>query len=489
MDLREFSIKSLREELAAGRLKASDVCRTALERMQQLADLNAVLTVMSDSALARADELDLAAQRGDSLPPLAGTMLAVKDVIVIEGTRATGGSRILYNYIPPYTATAVKKLEAAGAIVVGKTNCDEFAMGSSTENSAYGTVKNPWDTARVPGGSSGGSAVVVSAGMTTASLGSDTGGSIRQPAGFCGVVGLKPTYGRVSRYGLMSYGSSLDHIGPFANRVEDAAEILKAIAGHDPCDSTSSRVPVPDYVALLQEELRGLKVGVPREYFGEGLDPEVKTRVEAAINKFEELGAGIIDISLPHTEYAVPVYYLIATAEASSNLARYDGVRYGFRAETGSSLREMYCRTRDEGFGAEVKRRIMLGTYALSAGYYDQYYGKAQKVRSLIDKDFREAFSLCDIIATPVAPTTAFEIGELIDDPLKMYLQDIYTVTVNLAGVPAIVLPCGASTAGLPIGIQLIGPHFEEARLLTAAHNLERVIGFNQRPSAIGKVS
>lgn len=358
-------------------------------------------------------------------------------------------------------------------------------MGSSTENSAYGPVKNPWDTTRVPGGSSGGSAVAVAAGMAMAALGSDTGGSIRQPASLSGVVGLKPTYGRVSRYGLIAFGSSLDQIGPFANSVEDIARVLNVIAGRDPNDSTSSNTPTDDYVTALAGDVRGLRVGVPREYYGEGLDPEVRAHVEAAIKKLAELGAVIVDVSLPHTEYAVPVYYLIATAEASSNLARFDGVRYGFRAEEAASLKAMYSRTRDQGFGAEVKRRIMLGTYALSAGYYDAYYGKAQKVRSLIERDFRNAFADCDVIATPTAPTPAFELGAKTNNPLEMYLSDIYTITANLAGVPGISLPCGFSSNGLPIGLQLIGRHFDESRLLCAAHNLEQALEVSTTPPGL----
>lgn len=485
MDLRESTIRSLQERVAAGDLRVVDICRAALDRIERLTELNAFLTVTADAALARAEQLDAAAQKGDTLPPLAGTILAIKDVILVKDVRATGGSRILYNYVPPYTATAVQRLEAAGAIIIGKTNCDEFAMGSSTENSAYGTVKNPWDKERVPGGSSGGSAVAVASGMVSTALGSDTGGSIRQPASFCGVVGLKPTYGRVSRYGLMAYGSSLDHIGPFANYVEDVALILQTMAGHDPYDATSSQTPVDDYMAAIDGGVRGLRIGVPQEYYGEGLDPEVKEKVELGIKKLEELGAEIVYVSLPHTKYAVPAYYVIATAEASTNLARYDGVRYGFRAEGTSNLKEMYNYTRGQGFGAEVKRRIMLGTFVLSAGYYDQYYGKAQKVRTLIKKDFHDAFTACDIIATPVAPTPAFRIGEKVDNPVEMYLQDIYTVTLNLAGVPGVVLSCGISSTGLPIGIQLIGSHFDEARLLRAAHTLEQVIKLDHKPQTI----
>ncbi|HSE36190.1 MAG TPA: Asp-tRNA(Asn)/Glu-tRNA(Gln) amidotransferase subunit GatA, partial [Blastocatellia bacterium] len=413
---------------------------------------------------------------------LAGALIAVKDNMVIRGIRTTAGSRILSNYKPPYTATVLERLQAAGGIIIGKTNLDEFAMGSSTENSAFGPVKNPWDPSRVPGGSSGGSAVAVATGMAMGALGSDTGGSVRQPASLSGVVGLKPTYGRVSRYGLIAFGSSLDQIGPFASCVEDVARILQVIAGRDPNDSTSSDADVDDYLSALAGEIQGLRVGVPREYYGTGLDSEVKEKVEAATRKLADLGAEIIEISLPHTEYAVPVYYLIATAEASSNLARYDGVRYGFRAEGTATLKEMYSRTRDQGFGAEVKRRIMLGTYALSAGYYNQYYGKAQKVRSLIERDFRDAFGRCDVIATPTSPTPAFKLGEKAEDPLEMYLSDIYTITANLAGVPALSLPCGLTSSGLPIGVQLIGKQFDEARLLRAAHSLEKALGLDLAP-------
>lgn len=485
MELKGLTINSLKERIASREVSAVDVCRAALDRIEKLADLNAFITVTADAALEQAERIDSLAEKGEPLPALAGTVMAIKDNMVIKGVRTTAGSRILFNYKPPYTATVVERLETAGAVVVGKTNLDEFAMGSSTENSAYGAVKNPWDTARVPGGSSGGSAVAVAAGMAMAALGSDTGGSIRQPASLSGVVGLKPTYGRVSRYGLIAFGSSLDQIGPLTNSVEDAARVLNVIAGRDPADSTSSNITADDYVTALSGDVRGLRVGVPREYYGEGLDPEVREKTEAAIKKLEELGAEVVDVSLPHTEYAVPVYYLIATAEASANLARFDGVRYGFRAEEAATLKQMYSRTRDEGFGTEVKRRIMLGTYALSAGYYDAYYGKAQKVRSLIERDFRNAFALCDVIATPTAPTPAFRVGEKANDPLGMYLSDIYTITLNLAGVPGVSLPCGFSSNGLPIGVQLIGRHFDEALLLKAAHNLEQALGINSTPPAL----
>jgi len=482
LELRGLTIGSLQERLASGEIKAADLCRAALDRIESLRELNAFITVTAEGAMATAQELDRGIERGKQLPPLAGAVIAVKDNMVTRGVRTTAGSRILFNYKPPYSATVVERLQAAGALLIGKTNLDEFAMGSSTENSAYGPVKNPWDRSRVPGGSSGGSAVAVAAGMAIGALGSDTGGSVRQPASLTGVVGLKPTYGRVSRYGLIAFGSSLDQIGPLANSVEDVARILGVIAGHDPNDSTSSDAQVGDYVAALNGDVRGLRVGVPREYYGRGLDAEVKEKTEAAIRELEKMGAEIIEVSLPHTEYAVPVYYLIATAEASANLARYDGVRYGFRAEEAATLKEMYSRSRDQGFGAEVKRRIMLGTYALSAGYYDQYYGKAQKVRTLIERDFREAFGRCDVIATPTSPTPAFKLGEKADDPLEMYLSDIYTITANLAGVPALSLPCGLSSSGLPIGVQLIGKQFDEARLLRAAHNLEQALGLVLKP-------
>jgi aspartyl-tRNA(Asn)/glutamyl-tRNA(Gln) amidotransferase subunit A len=482
VELSDLNISSLNDLIASRKLSAVELCETALGQIRRLQELNAFITVADESALARAAEIDRAAERGEPVGPLAGATVAVKDNMVMRGVRTTAGSRILFNYIPPYTATAVQRLESAGAIIIGKTNCDEFAMGSSNENSAYGPVKNPWDPARVPGGSSGGSAVAVASGMVMAALGSDTGGSIRQPANLSGVVGLKPTYGRVSRYGLIAFGSSLDQIGPFARSVADAASVLKVIAGRDPNDSTCSDVPVEDYPARLNAGVRDVRVGVPREYYADGLDQEVRASIESALKKLDEMGAQIVDIGLPHTQYAVPVYYLIATAEASSNLARYDGVRYGFQAEEPASLRDMYSRTRDLGFGAEVKRRIMLGTYALSAGYYDQYYGKAQRVRSLIESDFRMAFELCDIIATPVSPTAAFRLGEKTDDPLEMYLSDIYTITANLAGVPGISIPCGLTSNGLPIGIQLIGRHFQEASLLAAAHALEQAVGFNYSP-------
>ena len=435
--------------------------------------IHAYLTLCEDRALQRARRIDDLAGRGDPLPPLAGVPVAIKDVMVTKGLRSTAGSKILENFVPPYDCTAVERLETAGAIVLGKTNCDEFAMGSSNENSAYGPVCNPHDHSRVPGGSSGGSAAAVAAGTTVAALGSDTGGSIRQPAAFCGVVGLMPTYGRVSRYGLIAFASSLDHIGPLTKTVKDAAIVLRYIAGRDRQDSTSADVPVPDYEQEIEQPVKGLRLGVPKEYFGEGLDAEVRTVVEAAIQQLAEDGCQIVPVSLPHTPYAIPAYYVIATAEASSNLARYDGVRYGYRSPRAKTLSEMYRKSRDEGFGAEVKRRIMLGTYALSSGYYDAYYLKAQKVRTLLARDFEQAFSQVDAIVTPTTPTAAFNLGEKADDPLAMYLADIYTVVADLVGIPGISVPCGQTKSGLPIGLQILGKHFDEGTILRLGHAVE----------------
>ncbi|MDX2040308.1 MAG: Asp-tRNA(Asn)/Glu-tRNA(Gln) amidotransferase subunit GatA [Acidobacteriota bacterium] len=470
-----LTIEEIHKLYESGEAKPSEVVRATLGKIEADNErLNAYLTINRDTASIAAAAMDADIRSAVKAKPLAGIPVVVKDNMCATGVRTTCGSRILGNYIPPYTATAVKKLEAAGAILVAKANMDEFAMGSSTENSAFGTVRNPVNTDYVPGGSSGGSAVAVAAGHVPVSLGSDTGGSIRQPASFCGIVGLKPTYGRVSRYGLVAYASSLDQIGPFATSVKDAARMLQIISGHDRHDSTSSNAEVPNFVSALTGNITGLRVGVPPECFGEGLDAEVRAKVETAIAKLKERGAEIVEVHLPHTKYVVAVYYLIATAEASSNLARFDGVRYGHRTEDPRSLSDLYRRTRDEGFGAEVKRRIMLGTFALSSGYYDAYYEKAQRVRAMLANDFAEAFKKCDVIATPTAPTPAFKIGEKSDDPLAMYLGDIYTVTMNLAGVPAVSVPCGVSAAGLPIGLQLIGNHFDEARLLNAAYAFEQ---------------
>jgi aspartyl-tRNA(Asn)/glutamyl-tRNA(Gln) amidotransferase subunit A len=439
--------------------------------------IGAYLTLCKDRAMAQAARMDELAAKGEQLPLLGGVPVGIKDVMTTKGVRSTAGSKILENFIAPYDCTAVVRMEAAGAVVLGKLNCDEFAMGSSNENSAYRPVRNPRDLERVPGGSSGGSAAAVAGDMAVVTLGSDTGGSIRQPASFCGVVGMLPTYGRVSRYGLIAFASSLDHIGPFGKTVKDAARVLGVIAGRDAMDSTSAEVPVPDYVAELDKGVKGMRIGVPKEYFGEGLDGEVRAAVEAAIQKMASIGCEVIPVSLPHTEYAIPTYYIIATAEASANLARFDGVRYGFRANGASSLSDLYRRTRDGGFGAEVKRRIMLGTYALSAGYYDAYYLKAQRVRTLLTRDFESAFQKVDAIVTPTSPTAAFKLGEKVDDPLAMYLADIYTVTADLAGIPGISAPCGETRNGLPIGVQILGKHFDEATVLRLAHAYEGARG------------
>jgi aspartyl-tRNA(Asn)/glutamyl-tRNA(Gln) amidotransferase subunit A len=475
------SIATLRDGILHGETTARDTTESALDAAEKLNDsLNAFLEIDRDGALNRAAQID--AQSDKASLPLAGVPFAIKDNICVRGLQASCGSRILGPYHPPYNATAIDRLIAAGSVIIGKTNCDEFAMGSSNENSAFGPVKNPWDTSRVPGGSSGGSAVAVAAGIVPVALGSDTGGSVRQPAALCGVIGLKPTYGRVSRYGLVAFGSSLDQIGVLARQTSDAAAVLRVIAGRDPHDATTADVPVPDYSAELNEDVKGLRIGVSRSLLGEGLNPEVRAAIEKSIEVYRDLGAEIIDVDLPHAKYAIAVYYIIATAEASSNLARYDGVRYGFRAEDAPALRDMYRRTRDEGFGPEVKRRIMLGTYVLSAGYYDAYYLKAQRVRTLLRQDFATAFDTCDAVLTPTTPTPAFLFGEKVDDPLAMYLNDIYTVTANLAGVPGISVPCGLSSDGLPIGLQLLGPFWSEARLLHLAHAYQRAHPLNAKP-------
>src|SRR5450631_4024001 len=466
-----MTIDNIRSDIAERCTTATSLARDFYSRIQKEdPEIGAFLTLCEERALTQAGRIDKLAAEGKPLPPLAGVPVAIKDVMVTSGVRTTAGSKILDNFIPPYDCTAVARLEAAGAVILGKLNCDEFAMGSSNENSAYGAVRNPRDKSRVPGGSSGGSAAAVAAEMAVATLGSDTGGSIRQPASFCGGVGLKPTYGRVSRYGLIAFASSLDHIGPFAKTVKEVALVLRTIAGRDPMDSTSAEVPVPDYVAELEKPVKGLRIGVAKEYFGSGLDPEVRAAVEAAIQKLAASGCEIVPVSLPHTEYAIPAYYIVATAEASSNLARFDGVRYGYRAGDARTLSEMYRRTRDQGFGTEVKRRIMLGTYALSAGYYDAYYLKAQRVRTLLTRDFEEAFKKVDAIVAPTSPTAAFKLGEKVDDPLAMYLADIYTVTANIAGIPGISIPCGQTKEKLPIGMQIFGKHFDEATILRVAH-------------------
>jgi len=463
-------------------LSAQELTRAVLDRIHATdARTRSYLTVCEPEALAQAETADRRLAAGDAIPPLCGIPLAVKDVILTKGIRSTAGSKILEHFVPPYDATVTRLLKAAGAVMIGKVNCDEFAMGSSNENSAFFPSRNPWDLSRVPGGSSGGSATAVAADQALAALGTDTGGSIRLPAAFCGVVGLKPTYGRVSRFGVVAYASSLDQVGPLAKDVQDCALVLQAIAGHDPRDSTSVDRPVPNYQATLTQGVQGLKVGIPQEYFVEGMQPEVETAVHQAIAALAALGAQPVSISLPHTEYAIATYYLIATAEASSNLARYDGVKYGYRAAQTGNLMDMYCRTRAHGFGSEVKRRIMLGTYALSAGYYDAYYLKAQKVRTLIRQDFLTAFEACDVIATPVAPTVAFRLGEKTADPLTMYLSDIFTIAVNLAGLPGLSVPCGCDAKGLPIGLQLIGKPFGEDTLLQAAYAYEQATPWHTR--------
>jgi len=470
----DWTIASVRQALSAKRISARELATDFLARIEKRnPELNAYLALSPERALAQADRMDALIARKETLPPLAGLPLAVKDVLSTRGVPTTCGSRILAGYRPAYDATAVERLERAGAMILGKTNCDEFAMGGSNENSAYGPVRNPVALDRVPGGSSGGSAAAVAAGLAVAALGTDTGGSIRQPGSFCGIPGMMPTYGRVSRYGLIAFASSLDRVGPFARNVRDAATVLSVMAGRDPRDSTSADVPVADYAGGLDEPVRGMRIGVPTDYFGVGLDPQVRERVEAGIALLERLGCRRVPLSMPHTGYAVATYYLIATAEASSNLARYDGVRYGVRVP-GATLVEMYRKTRGSGFGAEVKRRIMLGTYALSAGYYDAYYLKAQKARALIARDFAQAFERVDAIVTPTSPVPAFRLGERVADPLAMYLADIYTVTGSLAGVPGISVPAGKTPEGLPVGLQIFGPAFGEAQVLRLAHAFEQ---------------
>jgi len=468
------TLAELRAGIASGSVKAADLAASYYERIERVNPrLNVYLSLTKERALEQAGKVDAAAAKGDPLGPLAGIPVGIKDVLVVRGGTATAGSKILKGYHPPYDATAVSRLEAAGAVLLGKLNCDEFAMGSSNENSAYGPVRNPVDTERVPGGSSGGSAAAVAANMAVATLGTDTGGSIRQPASFCGVVGVLPTYGRVSRYGLIAFASSLDRIGPFASNVRDAATLLGVIAGHDPCDATSSPAPVPDYAAESDQQAKGVRIGVPAEYFGEGLDPEVQERIEGGIESLKAAGCTVKPISLPHTKYAIPTYYLVATAEASANLARFDGVRYGYRSPASDTLSAMYSHSRDEGFGAEVKRRILLGTYALSAGYYDAYYLKALKVRRLLAEDFLRAFAEVDAIVTPTAPMPAFKLGEKTGDPLAMYLADIYTVTASLAGICGVTVPCGATKAGLPVGMQVLAAYLNEGTAFRVARAVE----------------
>jgi aspartyl-tRNA(Asn)/glutamyl-tRNA(Gln) amidotransferase subunit A len=480
--LYQLSIAELIRELEAGRTSAVELMQAVIARTKAVEPrVRAFNSFDEADALAQAkasDERRAHAKRIGAavIKPLEGIPVGIKDVIAVKGQPLTASSRMLANFVSPYDATVIEKLKGAGAVCWGRLNLDEFAMGSSTENSAFAATSNPWDLERVPGGSSGGSAAAVSAGEAIATLGSDTGGSIRQPASLCGCVGLKPTYGRVSRYGLIAFASSLDQIGPFARNVEDAAYVLKAIAGHDPRDSTSVKVDVPAYPYAMEELAksgRRWKLGVPKEYFAEGLDPEVGAAVEAAIAEYRKMGAEVVDVSLPHTKYAIGAYYIIATAECSSNLARYDGIRYGHRSKDAKDALDIYFKSRAEGFGQEVKRRIILGTYVLSSGYYDAYYLRAQKVRTLIRNDFLKAFETVDAIVTPTSPTTAFRKGEKAADPLSMYLSDIYTIGVNLAGLPGMSVPCGFSKAGLPIGLQLIGQPFKETELLAVARSYE----------------
>ncbi|HMF58974.1 MAG TPA: Asp-tRNA(Asn)/Glu-tRNA(Gln) amidotransferase subunit GatA [Vicinamibacterales bacterium] len=482
-----FSVTDVREAIASGRASAVEICRAALDRIAATdGALNAFRAVAPERALARAAELDGRADRATL--PLLGVPVALKDNLCTRGIATTAGSRMLEGYLPPYDATVVERLEAAGAVIVGKTNCDEFAMGSSTENSAYGPTRNPWAVDRTPGGSSGGSAAAVAARMVPLSLGSDTGGSIRQPAALCGVVGFKPSYGRVSRYGLIAFASSLDQVGPFATTVRDAAIALEVLAGHDPRDSTSSSAAVPAFTRALDDsggDLKGIRIGVPRALFTEGVDAEVLAAFDAALDVTRARGADVIDVALPYNAQAIPVYYIVATAEASANLARYDGVRYGYRAPGARSVSEMYERSREEGFGREVKRRIILGTYVLSAGYYDAYYLKAQQVRTLIKRDYDTAFASVDVIAVPTSPTPAFPLGERTGDPVRMYLSDVFTVSANLAGLPAITVPCGFAGGRLPVGLQFTGRPMDDAVVLRVADGYERATSWSsERPAA-----
>ena len=474
MELESLTMDAARAAIASGEVTATALAELHYGRIA--ADdgkINSFLALSRERAMTQAAKIDGMVAKGESLPPLAGIPVGIKDVLTMKGSPATAGSLILKGYRPPYDATVVAKLEAAGAVLLGKLNCDEFAMGSSNENSAYGPVRNPRALDRVPGGSSGGSAAAVAANFAVATLGTDTGGSIRQPAAFCGVVGVLPTYGRVSRYGLIAFASSLDRVGPFAKNVKDASTVLQVIAGKDVMDATSSDQPVEDYVGGLSRPVEGLRIGVPEEYFGEGLDPEIRTAIDGAIADLKTAGCVVKPVSLPHTKYAIPTYYVIATAEASSNLSRFDGVRFGLRSEEAKTLSAMFKKTRDAGFGAEVKRRILLGTYALSAGYYDAYYRKAQQVRTLLTRDFLTAFDEVDVLVAPVTPTPAFKLGEKTDDPVQMYLADIYSVAASLAGICGVSVPCGETKDGLPIGVQVMGRHFDEATMLRVAQAVE----------------
>jgi aspartyl-tRNA(Asn)/glutamyl-tRNA(Gln) amidotransferase subunit A len=483
MSLHDLSAVDIARRVKAKEVSAREVTVSFLDRARRWdTSLKAFLSFSEDSALRQADAVDKDVAAGKEVGPLAGVPIAVKDNMCVTGTRTTCASKILENFTANYDATVIEKLRAAGAVFLGKTNLDEFAMGSSTENSAYFTTKNPWDLSRIPGGSSGGSAAAVAGRLAPLALGSDTGGSIRQPAALCGVVGLKPTYGRVSRFGLIAFASSLDQIGPFSANVSDAALLLQAIAGHDPKDSTSAQIPVHNYLASLARGVKGLRIGLPKEYFIDGMDPQVEKAVRQAVATLESLGATVKEVSLPHTDAGLSVYYVIAPSEASSNLARFDGVRYGYRSPKAENLLQQYEFSRDEGFGPEVKRRIMLGTYALSSGYYDAYYLKAQKVRTLIKQDFDRAFETVDVIATPTAPTAAFKAGEKSEDPLQMYLSDVFTISCNLAGLPGMSLPCGFTSDNLPIGLQLLGKPFDEETLFATAHAFEKATSWGRVP-------
>ncbi|MBI5875172.1 MAG: Asp-tRNA(Asn)/Glu-tRNA(Gln) amidotransferase subunit GatA [Deltaproteobacteria bacterium] len=486
MELYNLTIHELHEKLKKKEASSLELTETFLKRIDAVdGKIKAFLTVTKEDAIKQAKEADKRLASGKDVTPLTGIPIAVKDIFCTKGILTTCASKILNNFVPPYDATVIKKLKDAGAVILGKNNMDEFAMGSSTENSAFFTTKNPWNVERVPGGSSGGSAASVAAGECAASIGTDTGGSIRQPASCCGVVGLKPTYGRVSRYGMIAFASSLDQAGPMTKDVTDSAIMLNAMAGCDPQDSTSIDAPVPDYTKALTKDVKGLKIGIPKEYFIQGLDKDIEKAVKEAIEILKKQGASVVDISLPHTDYAIAVYYLVATAEASSNLARFDGVKYGHRAKDAGGLMDMYCKTRDEGFGPEVKRRIMLGTYSLSAGYYDAYYKKASQVRTLIKRDFEDAFKKCDVILTPTAPTPAFKIGEKTADPLTMYLSDIFTISCNLAGIPGISIPCGFTKDNLPIGLQILGKPLDEETVLKTAYAYEQATDWHKRRAGV----
>jgi aspartyl-tRNA(Asn)/glutamyl-tRNA(Gln) amidotransferase subunit A len=481
MELNQLTIHELQEKIKNGEVSAMQITESVFDRISVVEErVHSYIQLIQDEALAAAKKADEEIKKGE-IKTLTGIPIALKDIVCTKGITTTCGSHILHNFVPPYDATVVEKLRDAGAVFVGKANMDEFAMGSSTETSYFGVTRNPWDLTRIPGGSSGGSATAVAADECIASIGSDTGGSIRQPAALCGVVGLKPTYGRVSRFGLIAFASSLDQIGPFTKDVEDCAIMMNVLAGYDPRESTSVPVEVPDYRQFAGRDIKGWKIGIPKEYFIEGIDPEVSAAIKKAIAVIEKCGGQCVDISLPHTEYCLAVYYIIAPAEASSNLARYEGVRYGHRTSEARDLLDMYKKTRREGFGAEVKRRIMIGTYALSSGYYDAYYKKASQVRALIKHDFAEAFKKCDVILTPTTPTPAFKIGEKTDNPLQMYLSDIFTISTNLAGIPGISVPCGFTAAGLPVGVQFLAGHFEEGKLIQIASAYEKNANIEKR--------